>query len=481
MRPAFSNLTSAGLLVLMLFGSPQVRAANDTLLELLKVLRDNGTITQEVYELLEKNAMAESAGPPAPAAGSGQMKEAVKEEGKVATGQLPKIETKDQIKVTSTDGDFEWQPIGRLLVDYNLVDSDATKLGTGSEIRRARLGMEGKVWQHWIWKVDFDFANEEVSLKDGWLGYESGAWWLKLGHQYVPFSLVSMSSSKYMPFIERPLMADNILQPARRIGVSAFHHWDDFATLQAGAYAGGDGENPDVCPIDFNECDEQVSFAARATVNPYLRDSNHLLHAGGGIWYLTPQDSELKVEQRPGVFHTVDTKFQSVTFGSGAVEDVLAFNVEGAAIWGPFAAQAEYAHWDVSREKPAGIVPIVAAPDVNFDGWYVELSYFLTGESMHFKPEEAVYGSVKPNSIVGKGGIGAWQLALRFDSMDLNDAGAGVIGGDQDALSVGLNWYLTNTLRLMTDYVTVLDLTRPGNVHDDDEPSALLFRGQVYW
>jgi phosphate-selective porin OprO/OprP len=136
----------------------------------------------------------------------------------------------------------------------------------------------------------------------------------------------------------------------------------------------------------------------------------------------------------------------------------------------------------VARQRPAGTPLTVPEPvNVSLDGWYVEGGYFLTGESMNFKAAEALYGGMKPNGIVGKGGIGAWQIAARYDSMDLNDIGAGITGGEQQAFSVGLNWYATNTIRLQANYVTVLDMDRPGSVHDDDEPSAMLFRGQVYW
>lgn len=481
------------LAVLSVLMVSSAQAGTNTLLELLKVLRDSGTITQEAYELLHKTALEEAAQTAAPGAQADpasaanvvlteEVQAAVKEEVRGVTADLPKIETKDRIRITSPDGDFEWQFIGRVLADYNLIDSDRTKLGSGAELRRARLGMEGVLWQHWNWKIEADFANEEVALKDAWLGYENESWWLRLGQHHVPFGLSTMSSSKYMLFIERPLLADNVLQPTRRIGLSAFNHWGERATLQAGVFAGTDGEDPDACLIGFDECDEQLSFAVRGTWNPYLVDATHLLHVGAAIWYLDPQDSSVSVEQRPGVFHVVDTKFQSAKFGSNVVDDVLAFNVEGAAIWGPFVAQAEYTNWDASRDRPAGS-PISApgSGDVNLDGWYVEASYFLTGESMNFKTAEGLYGGVKPKGIIGRGGFGAWQLAVRYDTMDLNDAGAGVIGGEQDSLSVGLNWYATNTVRFQANYVTVLDLDRTGDVHDNDEPSAFLFRSQVYW
>ena len=111
----------------------------------------------------------------------------------------------------------------------------------------------------------------------------------------------------------------------------------------------------------------------------------------------------------------------------------------------------------------------------------VEAGWFLTGEAMAWKPEEAMYGGVKPLGIVGKGGFGAWQVALRYDVLDLNDSGAGVIGGEETDLRVGLNWYVNNTMRFMIDYTDVLSLDRPGNSNDNNEPSAVTLRSQVYW
>jgi phosphate-selective porin OprO/OprP len=480
-------LSGAAILGAAAAFSGSAAAANDAMMDLLKLLKDKGSLTQDEYELLKAAAKADD-----------EQVEGRVNEVKTVAAQMPKVETKDKLTIGSQDGDFQWQPIGRIMADYNWVDSDESKLASGAEFRRARLGMQGVLWKHWIWKAEFDFADATVASKDLYVGYQGDTSWgkynAKMGQQHVPFGLSTMSSSKYMLFTERPLMSDTVLQPARQLGASIFATNAKNWTFHAGAFAGPE-ENPNNCLLTvfsaptppsntfttFDECDEQFNIAARGTFDPYVQDATHLLHVGAAILYKDPQDSALRVRQRPGSIHTLDTRFVDADFKQGA-DDVTAFNVEAAAIWGPFNLQGEYTHWDVNRQPSDGSP--VGAPnpaDVSLDGYYVEGGFFLTGESMVWKPEEAQYGGMKPLGIVGKGGYGAWQVALRYEVLDLNDSSAGMIGGKEEDFRVGVNWYVNNTMRFMLDYTDVLSLDKPGSSKDNDEPSAVTIRSQVYW
>ena len=468
-KPRFIRYCGTLLIAFAAILSPPVYAADDAMQGLLKILRDKGSLTQAEYEMLVNASKTDAE----------QVASAKEEE--IKRIDTTNIVTRDKLTFTSKDGDFEWQPIGRLMADYHIAESDISQIDTEGAFRRARLGMQGKMWKTWIWKIEYDFsAGTDAALKDGYVGYEdayaNGIWNIKVGQHHIPFGLATMSSSKYFTLLERPLLADGELQPARQLGISGFINGGEQWTFQAGIYSANEGP-----PLDPNTF-EEVNIAARGSWNPYIKDPVHLLHLGGSIWYKNPNDTSLRIRQRPGTIRSADDRFIDANFGTGLTDDVLAFDVEGAAIWGPFHLQGEYIRWNVSPVRSTAW-SATNPGDVNLNGYYIEASYFLTGESMNFKTSEGEFSSVKPSATAGKGGIGAWQVAIRYDVMDLNDFvnGAGVRGGLERDLRIGLKWYPTPNLNFMADYVTVIDLDRPGSPFHNDEPGALNLRALVYW
>ena len=61
--------------------------------------------------------------------------------------------------------------------------------------------------------------------------------------------------------------------------------------------------------------------------------------------------------------------------------------------------------------------------------------------------------------------------------VDLSDAD--VIGGQETNLTAGLVWYLSSTMRVMTNYVNVLEMDRPGSVFDGNTMSLFQARFQI--
>ena len=98
--------------------------------------------------------------------------------------------------------------------------------------------------------------------------------------------------------------------------------------------------------------------------------------------------------------------------------------------------------------------------DANFDGGYVYISYFLTGEHIPWDRKSGTLGRVTPfenfflvNRCCGGkgGGMGAWQIALRYSFADFADQD--IAGGDCESLTLGLNWHWTKYARMQFNYI----------------------------
>ena len=82
----------------------------------------------------------------------------------------------------------------------------------------------------------------------------------------------------------------------------------------------------------------------------------------------------------------------------------------------------------------------------------------LTGETHTYNPATAAYDGIKPAnpfSLQG-GGWGAWEIAGRVSTIDLNDqlaTATGIAGGRQTVYTAALNWYVNGNIRFMLDYL----------------------------
>jgi len=446
-RNSGKGLIIAVLWVLLI--SP-VYANSDALLTLLDALHENGTINTETYELVKQVAQQEQQPQPVAAAPDREeIKQVVKEEVAAATKDQPRITTKGKFQVESTDGDFSFRVGGRLQANAATYAEDKLNHNDGTELRRARLFAEGKLWRDWGYKFEYDFMSSgSAGIQDAVLDYNGFEnWKIRTGHFKEPFSLQNMTSSKYILFMERAL--PHVFTPGRNIGISASTSGDNWS-LSAGLFGEGiDGAS------DNN--DEGHGTSVRATYAPVLSEGR-LVHLGASASYrATGSDNSFRVRERPES-HVTDTRL--VDTGSIDTDDYARFAGEAALVFGPWALEGEYYHLSLNRD-------LAGNPDLDFSGYYLQGSWFLTGETKSYNVKSGTFGKTKSKGIVGKGGVGAWQLAVRFSSIDLNDED--ISGGEEQNLTAGLNWYATPDIRFAANYVNVLNVD--GGPAAGDEPS----------
>jgi phosphate-selective porin OprO/OprP len=187
---------------------------------------------------------------------------------------------------------------------------------------------------------------------------------------------------------------------------------------------------------------DSTGITGRVTGLPwYQEDGRKLLHLGVGFSYRDIDDDDFNYRRRPesGLAPMyLDT-------GSFEVNDLFIMNGELAFVYGPFSIQSEYFHSSVQSDS---------GNDADFGGFYAQASYFITGEHRPYRKVAGVFHKANPNKNLFIGlehGPGAWEIALRYSHLDLNDAG--IAGGDEHNITAALNWYMNPNARIQFNYV----------------------------
>lgn len=378
-----------------------------------------------------------------------------------------KVKWKGAPEFSSTDGRFKMKIRGRIFTDYGSVSAKDAAGNTiagekvdATEFRTARLGVEGIVFKNVKYKFEADLTGGGSEIKDAYLQWKMKPLSLKIGQFKTPNSLEEQTSSRYITFMERGAFTD-AFSLARQIGVAVGYAADD-VTFTAGLFQGGSNNG---------DSQQDRTYAARVTFGPKLSDGDVRVHVGVSVRYRELSDGNgARYRQRPHS-HLANNRYISTDFRGTSIGDAKSdtfYGFEAAGIMGPISLQAEYAMLSVNR--------IDTANNVSLSGGYISASYFITGESRGYK--KGAMGRVKVKSPVSEGGMGAWQLAARYDTIELNDVDEAILGGKQNTLLFGVNWHLNNYVRFMANY-SHSDIT--DGDYSVTDVNALGLRFQVDW
>lgn len=341
---------------------------------------------------------------------------------KVSWKGAPEIEGK---------GGWSFKPRGRLQYDFGVLGAPGgtgRSDGFGNEARRARLGFEGDMPGGFGYKAEFDFAPGEDTLADAYLSYKTGPITLIVGHQNNFQSLEELSSSRFISMLDRAAFTD-AFDFERRVGVSAQYNKGP-VLLQGGVFSD-----------NINDLSNKSwSVDTRAVFMP--KSGGTQFHVGASLHYAGLEaGSTVRYRQRPLV-HFTSERF--INTGTMDASSELGVGLEGAVISGRFHTAGE-AYWQ-HLDRPG------MQTDPTFFGGYAEVGLFLTDDTRGYKKGQ--FDRVKPNHPVGEGGMGALQVNLRYDHLNLDSKG--VVGGNQNGLMGSLIWTPTDYTRFMLNYAHLI-------------------------
>ncbi len=361
----------------------------------------------------------------------------------------------------TADGNFKFKFGGRIMADSAWYDADepleaflGDMFDDGSEFRRARLYFSGTVYEDIIFKAQYDFAGSDVDIKDLYVGLKDlpilGT--LKVGHFKEPFSLEELTSSKYITFMERSML-NEAFTPGRNHGI-AFQNTaaDGRVNYAFGIFREADSSGDSVC--------DDENYTGRVAGTPWEGENGDVFHIGIGGSYRMACDDEWRIRIRPES-HLAPRLIDTDVF---MTEEVNLYNVELAFVRGPFSIQGE--HFEADFDMGGG-------SDPSGDGYYVEASWFVTGESRPYKSKSAAFGRVSPENNFSRanGTWGAVQLALRMSEVDLME----IDGSEAEAWMAGVNWYLNPNTRVMLNY----GLAERSDLAGDNEVDFFQTRFQI--
>jgi len=443
--------------VALVHQSAAAEEPSSVLQDILKIMRENGQITEEQKTELLRRAQQEVE----------QGKQQRQQEEKERISALQAGIDNGRPFLQGGNGDFRVELGGRLHLDYAAVESNGRTLA-GKDladefyVRRARIELSGTFFRWIDFRLECEtspIAHAEAScLNDGYLDLRfMPELALRVGQFVEPFGFEEVYSDRFQDFVERSIVDE--LEPERVPGASLHGSFlSGILLYELGVFNaenGGNGSGRNVAAV--NDGKEGL---ARITLAPFKTTGDYWLKGLQIQAYGTWADEGVGTSSQGRTSARGNARF--TYFGAQATNgDRTRYGGDLQWAVGPVALRFEYLEQLNQRRRmgPRG----TNLDEVDAAGWFVSGAWLVTGE------DKPLNGPVTPrhpfSPVGGSTGWGAWELVARyaelsFDSKDpLNFLGgtkAVSVGpattGGAEALTAGVNWYLNRWLRYMVNW-----------------------------
>lgn len=331
----------------------------------------------------------------------------------------------------------------------------------GSFFRRSRFGIFGKLYDAIEYRTEWDFAGDaRPRFLDNWVALTDVPYInnIIVGHYFEPFSLERYTPNRFITFTERSLT--DTFAPARNMGAMVYGNlFDERMTWAGGIFRTSSDDYGD--SVTFGD---DFALTLHSTFLAWFEEDDEftrrLLHLGASGSVRHPGSRQTRFANRPSVrMREQGVGGVPLFVDTGDILDVknyYLYGLEAAWVHGPWSLQGEWIGSTVERRT---------TDNPRFESAYIYGTWFLTGESRSYSPtsilgrfREGIFQRVDPRTNVfdrtqggGWTGCGAWELAVRWSFIDLNDAG--IEGGRIEEMTYGVNWYLNRYTKVMFNYV----------------------------
>ncbi|MBC8320338.1 MAG: hypothetical protein H8E34_06430 [Bacteroidetes bacterium] len=367
-------------------------------------------------------------------------------------------ESRDGILMfSSTDNRFKYWFDNRVYFDGAFYLGDNTyqgvehKIGNGVNIRRMRFAMKAIIWGNWGGEIDFDFGNNAVDIKDAYVRYIGKNWQIKAGNFREPMSLETMTTSRYITFMERPYATEQA--PSRHLGID-YKMFTNHIFFEGGIFSSNIANDLIRDQNKSNGTDAGWSVTGRFAYAP-IKKEKMVLHLGVSGSYRVPKiqelgDPENSFRYGENAETEINRKKYIDTDWVPNCKTKTIVGLEAAYAVKNFRVQGEYLRTDITRDAdkvPAG------EDKYSLEGFYVMGAWLINNADYYYNMADAEFSQIDFRN----NKKGAFEFALRYSFMDANTFKEGVDipymqGGSGESYTVGVSYYFNYNVKLMLNY-----------------------------
>lgn len=368
--------------------------------------------------------------------------------------------------LVQTDMDWYSEDLNSPNLDADPKDGDDSDYN----LRRAELILKGKGPGMWSWVLGYDaYANKFLDTN---VAYRMGDNYFTVGQYKQPNSLEELTSTKNNDF-QSKAMTTNLFAVGRRVGASYAYLTPNFGG--SASFYGNE-----LTPNESPSLGTGNGFGVRGYYAPINSDA-HFLHFGLSYIDMDVRNSSNQEIARLRVRPDADlSAARLIDTGNFSAESLSVFGIEAAYVQGPFKFQGEY--MDNSFSRPTGF------DDFDANSFYAYGVWNITGETWGYR--NGLITTPLPNNP----NLGMWQVGVRYDNANLNDGSVdytipsapvvtGILGGEEDNWTLGVNWYWRSNFKVQLNYVMVNSSKYNTTAKEvvENNPDITTLRLQFYW
>ena len=332
-------------------------------------------------------------------------------------------------------------------------DENLTQIGNGMIMRRTRFAVKAQLDKNWYGELDTDWTSGTPEIKDAYLGFTGvDNLEIKMGNFKENFSIQRNTTSRYLQFMERPMVT--YLAPSRHMGIN-FKYSLPAIWASAGVFGPALEDSETMTAIqDGNKdygLDAGLSYTGKIVYRPLHNMKDASLHIGAAVSYREPKKSSTdgynavrySTRNSTGINRKkfLDTDAIQYLDHELAYTFELAGHYKGLRYEGAYIARQAFVD-EAKWESKVGANPNIKPAS----GWYVQAGYLLFGGKQNYDAGGAKY--TRTNNGREWGDI---ELCARVEYCNLNISKY-IMGGSAYAYTLGLNYHVTKNVKFVLNY-----------------------------